>query len=155
MNTRRNVQSNLHTAQRGFTLIELIMVIVILGILAAVAVPKFIDISDDAKIAAGKTMVGSLREFCSTNAALKAANSVRAVDLSSATMDNIMDTSGINNKGWTVSGLQLGSDSITLTSGGTPEQVSITIIPGADNFSCTVSVSGSSTTDLTVSPYNW
>ena len=35
--------------QRGFTLIELIVVIVILGILAAVAFPKFQDLSGDAK----------------------------------------------------------------------------------------------------------
>ncbi len=35
--------------ENGFTMIELIMVIVILGLLAAVAVPKFVDVKDDAK----------------------------------------------------------------------------------------------------------
>ncbi|WP_298439244.1 prepilin-type N-terminal cleavage/methylation domain-containing protein [uncultured Ferrimonas sp.] len=47
--------------QRGFTLIELVVVIVILGILAAVAAPKFINLNSDARIATLQGVAGTLK----------------------------------------------------------------------------------------------
>ena len=48
---------------RGFTLIELIVVILILAILAALIVPRLVGRTDDAKVSTAKTNVASLHSL--------------------------------------------------------------------------------------------
>ena len=52
--------------QRGFTLIELVMIIVILGILAAVAIPIYFNLAGQANAAAERGVVGGVRAGIST-----------------------------------------------------------------------------------------
>ena len=48
--------------QRGFTLIELMVVLVILGVLGALIIPNFLDRADDARVTAARTDVGNLTQ---------------------------------------------------------------------------------------------
>ena len=60
--------------QKGFTLVEIVIIIVVLGILAAVAIPKYQNITGEAKEAACRAALGSLRSAITiyyANAAVK------------------------------------------------------------------------------------
>lgn len=62
----------LNRNQGGFTLIEVVIIIVILGILAAVAIPKYQDLTGEAKEAAARSSLGAMRSAITIYYATKA-----------------------------------------------------------------------------------
>lgn len=52
-------------SQKAFTFIEIIVVIVIIGIIAAIAAPRFLNLSDEAKVAAADGVLGAMESASS------------------------------------------------------------------------------------------
>lgn len=74
-----------NTKSTGFTLIELVMVIVILGVLASFALPRFSDLSSSAKIATIDSIAGTMR---STIGIIRSKAYVQGLTISSSNPGN-------------------------------------------------------------------
>ena len=71
--------------QHGFTLFELVLVTIILGILAASAIPSFVDIKPDAKTAAVQGLAGTLESISAINSAVYSVNQKKGKKISNCT----------------------------------------------------------------------
>lgn len=76
--------------ESGFTLIELVMVIVIIGVLSAIAIPKFVNLTTEAKVSATKGGLGAMRSVVAIQYA-KSATSGTASFPSAITTDLFAD----------------------------------------------------------------
>ncbi len=93
---------------KGFTLIELVMVIVIIGILAAAALPRFANLTSQARVASNKGIAGALR-----SAMMIAHAAWIAGGASGSTVALDGSTVSVNASGWPNAGVTIGSDPTT------------------------------------------
>ena len=76
------MKTHMKKKQNGFTLVEMVMVVVVVGTLSAVAVPKYIDYKESAGLAAAKALAQALSSAATTNYSAKVAEVPNSIAMS-------------------------------------------------------------------------
>ena len=108
-----NRKKSRNLLEKGFTLVELMIVIVIVGVLSAVALPNFLGTKDKAEVGAIAGSMAGLAKECANNAVLDSPDPVKAADPLLTDFDFVAGTGGTNcEEGGTLTSIAFTADKI-------------------------------------------
>lgn len=142
-------RAQVRNRERGFTLIELMIVVAIIGILAAVAVPNFVSYRNKSRVSAAVSTSEGIRAALAAYAADSAGNGYPAAIASYAALTVLVNANGGTLKNTaTLMGIDIGATAYTATDSDGDGVI--------DSYSLTISVTGVPGTSvghsLTVTP---
>ena len=112
-NHRLSLINSPNNGQKGFTLIELIMVIVLLGLLAVVAIPRYRDLRTDAAVASADGVFGAAQGAAAINFANNLVNGTTAFITTGTQLLNAMEAPAP--EGWSQAGTTITDGTYTIS----------------------------------------
>lgn len=97
-------------SQQGFTLIELVLVIVIIGVLSVFVAPKFVDLKSDATQAVTDSLAGSLTSASSINYLGRKASNAAAIPISNCSQLGSLLQGGAVPTGYAITPLAMAAE---------------------------------------------